>query len=196
MSKFRKANKDSKHVSAVRREHPVKVPLAKASTYLRLLFFMLIFSCLQWLYIAAKGTNIERFVIDFATVKTAALFINTFDPIAGVTAVGTRLSAPGGGINILNGCEGLDVLFLVVAAMLVAPQKWSACLVGIAIGGVFIFLMNQIRIIALFYAFRNDKTVFDALHGFVTPFLLVIAAIAFFSIWLNRYSIQRNSAPY
>jgi exosortase/archaeosortase family protein len=141
---------------------------------------------MQGLYSASKGTSVERFVIDFATVKTAAHLINTVDSSVKITPNGSRLTALGGGITVLNGCEGIDVLFLMISAMLVAPQSWRARVGGILVGSAFIFAMNQARIVGLFYAFRSDKAVFDILHGTVTPLLLIVAAVAFFAVWLNR----------
>jgi exosortase family protein XrtM len=161
-------------------------PATNRHLYWRLFAFLAIFVALQSLYDAAKGTWIERFVIDQATVKTAAWFINTLDLSVNVAAIGTRLRAPGGGINIINGCEGTDVLFLMIAAMLIAPLSLKGRLSGIAVGIAFVFLLNQVRIIALFYSFRADKAFFEMLHGVVAPLLLIVATAAFFMYWLGK----------
>lgn len=161
----------------------------------RLVFFLAVFAILQGLYGAAKGTWVERMVIDHATVQTAAWFIDAVDPAVRVEPVGPRLRAPGGGINILNGCEGTEVFFLMIAAMLVAPQSLRARLTGLLAGTAVVFLLNQARVVALFYAFRSDKALFDMLHGIVAPMLLIIAAAAFFVIWLNRYATSTDIAP-
>jgi exosortase/archaeosortase family protein len=154
----------------------------------RLVFFLAVFATLQGLYEAAKGSWVERLVIDHATVQTAAWLIDTVDPSVGVTPAGPRLRAPGGGINILNGCEGTEAVFLMIAAMLVAPLPLRARLGGLLAGTLVVFVLNQARVVALFYAFRSDKAVFDMLHGIVGPLLLIITAAAFFVIWLNRYA--------
>jgi exosortase family protein XrtM len=170
-----------------RQEGNVK-PSTKHPLFWRIFAFLAIFVALQSLYGAAKGTWIERFVIDQATVKTAAWFINTADPSVNVAAVGTRLRAPGGGINILNGCEGTDVLFLMIAAMLIAPLSIKGKCSGIAAGIVFVFALNQARIIALFYSFRADKALFEILHGVVAPLFLIVATAAFFMYWLGKHA--------
>jgi exosortase/archaeosortase family protein len=154
----------------------------------RLFFFLAMFASLQELYGAAKGSWVERLVIDQAIVKTAAWLIDTVDPSVGVTPAGPRLRAPGGGINILNGCEGTEAAFLMMAAMLVAPLSMRARLSGLLVGTLVVFVLNQARVVALFYAFRSDKAVFDMLHGIVAPLLLIIAVAAFFVFWLNRYA--------
>lgn len=162
----------------------------------RLIFFLAAFASLQGLYEAAKGSWVERLVIDHATVQTAAWLIDTVDPSVGVTPAGPRLRAPGGGINILNGCEGTEAAFLMIAAMLVAPLSLRARLGGLLAGTLVVFVLNQARVVALFYAFRSDKAVFDMLHGVVGPLLLIVAAAAFFVIWLNRYAVTSDAVAH
>lgn len=163
------------------------------TTLWQLGFFLLVFFVLQFSYGAAKGSWIERMIIDHMTVASAAWLINAFDPELGVEPIGSSLRAPGGGINVLNGCEGTDVVFLLVAAMLVAPIAWRARLKGFLIGTTLILLLNQIRVIGLFYAFRSDRGLFNTLHGVVSPLLLIIAAAGFFILWLQRHAHAGNT---
>lgn len=156
--------------------------------------FLAVFALLQTGYTAAKGTWLEHLVIDQLTVRTAARLLDFADPTLGVVPEGPRLRAVGGGINVLNGCEGMDVVFLMMAAMLVAPLPLRARMVGFVAGTVWVLFLNQFRIIALFYAFRSDKAIFDVLHGVVSPLVLIIAAAGFFIIWLNRRTVVIDHA--
>ncbi|RTL25772.1 MAG: exosortase/archaeosortase family protein [Burkholderiales bacterium] len=157
------------------------------STLWRLALFLGVFAALQGLYGAAKGGWFEHLVIDKFTVQTAAWLIGVASPEVGVEPSGSRLKAPGGGINVLNGCEGMDVVFLLTAAMLVAPMSWRARLLGVLSGTLVVLILNQARVIALFYAFRSDRSLFDVLHGIVSPLLLIVAAAMFFIEWLQRF---------
>jgi len=151
--------------------------------------FLAIFAVLLgWYSTAARDTWIERLVIDEVTVKSAAALIQLIDPATGVQPVGSRLHAPGGGINIINGCEGVDVLFLMMAAMLVAPISINARLMGIALGVCVVLALNQARVIGLFYAYRMDRSLFDMLHGVVAPLMLIVAVSAYFLLWLNWHA--------
>jgi exosortase/archaeosortase family protein len=154
----------------------------------RLLAFACLFVVAQALYGAAAGGAFERLVIHDLTVRPAAWLIGVLDPAAGVRAEGASLKAPGGGLNVLNGCEGTDVAFLLASAMLVAPLAWAWRLAGVAVALALTFALNQARVLALFYALRADRAWFDALHGFVGPLLLVGAAAAFFAAWLRAFA--------
>ena len=143
---------------------------------------------LQGLYSTAKDTWVEHLVIDQVTVKSAAWLIQVFDPATDVHPVGSRLRAPGGGINVINGCEGTDVVFLMIGAMLVAPISVRAKLIGGLLGTALVLVLNQARVIGLFYAYRFDRSLFDMMHGVIAPLLLIIAAAWFFVLWLHRHS--------
>lgn len=152
----------------------------------RALLFVLLFAALLGLHEAGRGSWVERLFIDHMTVRTAAWLIAVADPALGIEAVGSRLRAPGGGINVLNGCEGADVMFLMISAMLVAPISPGRRAVGLLVGAGLVFALNQVRIVSLFYAFRSDKDLFEMLHGLVAPLVLIAAVAAFFIVWLNR----------
>lgn len=153
-----------------------------------LLVFALTFVALQWTWAQARDTALERLVIDQATVRPAAFLVNLISPHTSAYADRSRLKAPGGGINILNGCEGTEVLFLLYAALLAAPLAWRARLLGAAAATLLVYVLNQARIIALFFAYRSDTALFDALHGTIAPLLLIAASLLFFLYWLQRYA--------
>lgn len=159
----------------------------------QLLAFLVLVALLQGLWNWARGTMVERLVIDRATVASAVALINLAMPDVRAVAAGSRIRAPGGGLNILNGCEGVEVLFLLFAALAAFPLSGRRRLLGIAIGTLFVFLLNQARILALFYAFRTDKVLFGQLHGTIAPVLLILATVLFFIFWTRKAGVGRTS---
>lgn len=161
------------------------------------LVLMVLFVCLLlvmqigWDYVRSDG--LERLVIDEMTVKPAAWLIAQITPEVSVLAAGSRLVAPGGGINILNGCDGMDIVLLLIAAMLVAPIPVYWRLSGILTGSVLVYCCNQLRILALFYSYRTDKPLFSLLHGMVAPILLILVVTVFFVLWLWLYNRSHQS---
>lgn len=151
----------------------------------RAILFIATFAALQALWTSVAGSSAERLVIDKATVEAAAGWIRLLTPEVPVVAAGPRLTAPGGGINVLKGCEGTDILFLLLAAFAVARLRWRHRLAGIALGATIVYLLNQVRVVALFYAYRQDRTLFDLLHGTIGPLLLVVLIGLFFFTWLH-----------
>ncbi|MBY0544938.1 MAG: hypothetical protein K2Q14_05240 [Gammaproteobacteria bacterium] len=68
--------------------------------------FLGFFAAMQFGWNSARDTSLERIAIDVLTVRPAVWLINHITPEVMVQAVGNRLKAAGGGINVLNGCEG------------------------------------------------------------------------------------------
>lgn len=145
-----------------------------------LAIFALSFFALQFGWSQARGTRLERWVIDGATVQTSVALVNVLTPQVAATARGPNVWAAGGGINVRNGCEGTEVLFLLLAGLLAHPFSWRARVLGLLGGSALIFLANQARLLALFYSVRNDPALFAYLHGLVTPLLLVACTLGFF----------------
>lgn len=160
----------------------------------RTALFGTIFVVLQCLWIAASGSALERLVIDQATVAPAANLIRLITPEVSVVASGSRLTAPSGGINVLKGCEGTEVLFMLVAAFAISGLRWRDRLAGLALGTGLVYVLNQLRLIGLFYAYRQDRALFDFLHGTAGPLVLVALVGLFFVAWLHRFAPERNAS--
>jgi exosortase family protein XrtM len=159
-----------------------------------MLLFVLLLMAMQFGWGYVRGSQIEHLFIDELTVKPAAWLITLITPEIPVQATGNHLAAPGGGLNILNGCDGTDVMFMLVAALLVAPLPLQRRLAGILYGCGLIYICNQARILALFYSYRSDRSLFNLLHGLIAPMLLICIATVFFVLWFGMKDRSLKSA--
>jgi exosortase/archaeosortase family protein len=153
--------------------------------WLQVAAFALAFAFMQTAWSFAQGTVIERVAVDHATVIPAAWLLNLITPAVRAAAVGTSIRAAGGGINVLNGCEGFEILFLLAAGLLVAPMTWRRRLPGLFVGTLFVWLLNQARIVVLFYAYRTNKDMFALLHGTVAPLVMIVFVTIAFVLYLS-----------
>lgn len=162
---------------------------------MRLAGFIAVFLILQQLYAAASGTVVERWVIETATVRAGAEILNLLWPALDVQAVGPRLVSAQVRLNVLNGCEGIDVLFLLLAGLAVAPIGWRWRLAGLVLGLPWVYGLNQARLVALFQALQHDKGLFSLLHGSIAPLLMVAGVGLFFAWWLSTATRHANTRP-
>lgn len=151
-----------------------------------LLIFLAVFFALQYGWEMARDSAVERVFIDELTVRPAAWLIDQLWPVFQVHAEGHRLVAAAGRLNILNGCEGMETLFLLAAAFIAYPFAWRTRLFGLVAGTVLVFALNQARIVMLWHAFLHDRAWFGILHGTVLPVLLVAVCLVFFLVLLGR----------
>lgn len=169
----------------------IEPPRTPYPMWLSLAIFLVVFFVLQWSWGTARDTAVERLVIHEATVRPAAALIRTLSPEIEARPVAASIKAPGGGLNILNGCEGTEVMFLLIAAFAAVRLGWKRRLVGLALGLGLVYVLNQGRILALFYVFRNERALFDLLHTTLLPVVLIAAVVLYFYVILYRDQVGR-----
>ena len=149
------------------------------------LVFLAVFSILQMGYDACRGSWFEHLVIGDLTVAPTAALINTLTPAVAVKALGNQLIAPGGGIVVKKGCEGTEVMFMLIAAFAAVVMPWRRRLIGLGLGILLVFCLNQVRLVGLFYAYRSDPSLFNFLHGTLAPIALVVAVAVYALYWFQ-----------
>lgn len=153
----------------------------------QVIIFLLCFSVLQVGWQVVRDDDFGHFVRGAATVQPATQMIHWLSPQIDAVANGNQIKATGGGIVVKIGCEGLEAMFILIAAFIVAPLNLMPKLVGILVGTLIIYFSNQVRIVSLFYAYRADKSLFYLLHGTITPIILVAISCLFFYCWLMYF---------
>lgn len=163
------------------------------SLALALAVFLGVFALLHVLYQRDAGGAVHRIFIETVGTQPAAALIRTLTPSIDARAAGSRIAAPGGGINILAGCEGSEVLFLLTAAFCAVHLPLRRRLVGLLLGAALVVALNQCRILALFYAYRANRDLFDLLHTIIAPLVLVGLTGLFFHAWLRHASLAHRA---
>ena len=154
--------------------------------------FLLVFGLLQYAYSTSRGSAVERVIIDIATVRPSVAIINLISPQEQARAAGQRILSPRGGLSVLNGCEGTESIFLLLAAILSFAAPWRHKLTGAVLGTLLIYLLNQVRIVSLYFAAHTNRRWFDLLHGYVAPTLIIVLGCLFFLWWANREGAACN----
>lgn len=161
---------------------------------LRAAVFAVVFTALQFAWQNAQGTSQGSAVIHDAIVRPAAALINAFTPATHAQASGAFLDAPGGSLNIEIGCDGMEGIFLLIAAFAATPLSLLSRISGVALGIMVVFVVNQARIVALFYSSRTNQALFSQLHLVIGPILIVTTVSLYFYAWLAYSSRQMASA--
>ncbi len=149
--------------------------------------FLTVYCALYALFYVSRGGPVERLVIHDATVVPAAALARLLDPATEARAMGNRIYSARGSLVVQSGCEGVETLFLLWAAVAVFPAGLRAKCAGLAWGTLLVYGLNQVRLVALFLVSHHSKPVFEALHGYVAPTLIVLLVGAFFVAWSARH---------
>ena len=115
----------------------------------------------------------------------SAWLMHTFDSKVAVHGNIVASTTTGFAIAIERGCNGVEAVIILVAAMLAYPARWGERLIGILIGFFCVQAVNLVRIISLFYLGNWNRTWFDWFHLYVWQALIVLDALVVFLIWLS-----------
>lgn len=162
--------------------------LASQRPLWRVAAFVALFAALQALYLGPAGRAPEVVLIEGLTVPSAAALLGWLAPELGAQARGPELAAPGGGLFVYRGCEGSELLLLWAAAMLVAPIRSVWRLPLLVAGLPLLFMLNQVRVVGLFFLHRRQPDWFAPAHDVVLPLLLVLATGALFATVCRRFA--------
>lgn len=147
--------------------------------------FLLLFIALELVYYWSRDGLVERVLIDYVTVMPSAMLINIIEPLESVHAQGHRLISKTVRLSVLNGCEGTEAMLLLLAAILSFSANWKYKLIGIVCGIALVYFVNLGRIVGLYFALRHDQFLFDIIHGYIGPTLIILIAGLFFLGWTN-----------
>src|SRR5271154_23462 len=114
---------------------------------LKVILFVVLFAVLQLSWQACTDSSASRTLIEKGIVAPAVYIIDRATPDVGAYAIGSRLRSPGGSINIINGCDGMELLFLLIAGFVAAPLAWRTRSLGVLAGIPLIYILNQGRIL-------------------------------------------------
>jgi len=121
--------------------------------------------------------------------------IELFD--SGVASAGKviRDLESGFAVSIEPGCNGVEALIILFAAMFAFPAPLKNKLVGFAFGFVAIQGLNLVRIISLFYLGQWNMVWFEWFHLYLWQALIILDALVVWLIWLRTLPRPGDGPP-
>ena len=107
--------------------------------------------------------------------RASALALNVLSE--NVTVAGTELRSGSFGVDIENGCNGVETALLFGAAVLAFPASWKARLTGLVLGFLGIQALNLVRVVSLFWIGKHRPALFSAAHTVLWQSVVVLAGV-------------------
>jgi exosortase H (IPTLxxWG-CTERM-specific) len=125
--------------------------------------------------------------------KTGAGVIREFDGSA--MSSGNVLSDPKSGfaVSIEAGCNGVEAMLVLLAAMLAFPSSWRLKIAGIVIGVIAVQVLNLARIVSLFYIGQWNYAVFEWAHLYLWQALIMLDVLIVWLAWMRW--VRRSAIP-
>lgn len=129
----------------------------------------------------------DHVILPFTTglANVSVFLIELFD--SGVESAGKviRDIESGFAVSIEPGCNGVEALIILFAAIFAFPAPLKHKLIGFAIGFAAIQSLNLVRIISLFYMGQWNMTWFNWFHLYLWQALIILDALVVWLIWLR-----------
>ncbi len=129
----------------------------------------------------------EFFIIPFTGLiaSISAGITQFFD--SSVTSSGITLQSltTGTAVSIQPGCNGIEAMICLTAAIFAFPASFKSKLYGLFFGFLAIQILNIIRIISLFYLLQWNKEWFEWAHLYLWQALIILDALIVFIIWVR-----------
>ncbi len=161
-------------------------------------FFILFVILLVSLFTIEVLQSVQQNVILPFTSGLAWISVNLIELFdSGVASAGKviRDLESGFAVSIEPGCNGVEAVIILFAAMFAFPAPLKNKLVGFAIGFVAIQALNLVRIISLFYMGQWNMVWFEWFHLYLWQALIILDALVVWLIWLRTLPPPAGGGP-
>ena len=157
-----------------------------------LLVLVLGYGALDWCYRQVPDQLLADRIYRWGINQVAAEIINAMAPAAQIKVDAHRLISPRGTLEVVRGCDGSGLLFLLSAAVLAFSAPWRRKLVGLLAAGALVYVLNEMRVVTLYFVLVSHPAWFVPLHASIIP-MLVIALSTMFYLWWTQWARARDT---
>ena len=157
------------------------------------ILFIVFFFTGQFLYYISRP-YVSPLLTNILTAKVSSNIINIITPQERSYSYGAVIKSGEVGIDISEGCEGIEGVILISAAILAFYSGFKQKFLGILVGSLIIYLSNLFRIISLYYIHKYKPEIFDILHIFVGQTFIIFIGLLYFIVWTNTFAGRKEHA--
>ena len=151
-------------------------------------FFVLFTVLLVGLFTLEILQPAEKYVILPFTAFIADIsvwIIQSFDDNVMAISNVIRDKTTGFGVRIERGCNGVEAVIILFAAIFSFPAPIKHKLIGFVIGFFAIQGLNLVRIVSLFYLGQWNQVAFEWFHLYLWQALIILDALVVWLVWLR-----------
>ena len=117
---------------------------------------------------------------------TSAWLARVFYPAAISSGLTLTNPSSGFGVSIAPGCNGVEAVIILAAAMLAFPAAWRHKVLGLGLGFVAVQGLNVLRIVSLFALVQWSREAFEIAHLYAWQALIMLDVLIVWWIWIRR----------
>lgn len=120
-----------------------------------------------------------------ALASASAWVVQLFDSNVASEGIVIRSLTNDAAVAIQPGCNGIEAMICLTAAMISYSARWGERLIGLLVGFIAIQLLNMIRIISLFYLLQWNQQWFEWFHLYIWQALIFLDVLIVFVLWIR-----------
>lgn len=151
--------------------------------WLQFILFVGCYSLLNYGYFKIPVELFMNVIYYHGVVTICADLINWIAPMEQVFAQHNHVLSSKADLEIVRGCDGAGVLFLLVSAIVVFPSNWRRKLIGLILGIGLIYSLNLLRVSGLYFVIAYHADWFLLIHTYLAPTLMIILGCCYFAWW-------------
>jgi exosortase/archaeosortase family protein len=148
-----------------------------------LLFFVIVGAFIYLYSIVVVSPPFHSFMAFTANITGIMLNLTG----RGVTVNDLVVTSPQFSFKIVDLCTAIMPMMIFTAAVLAFPSRLKEKSMGLIIGLFGIFIINQIRLVSLFYIGIYVPGIFETAHLLIWQSLMILVAIGLWLIWVYKY---------
>ena len=150
--------------------------------------FAVLFAVLMGSFEWSRGTAFERVIVEDGVIVPTAALIRVVTPSEGVQQAGRTLATSPGDprpvkLNVTRGCEGVELMAMLAAAVLAFPTSGKRRLSGLLHGTAIVYALSILRLAILFYALHHAPQSWEVMHGLLLPLVPIVLIALYFLYW-------------
>lgn len=151
-----------------------------------LIWFSLLFGAMYAGYFFVPDSFLRDVVYHHGICAIGADMVNLIVPGEDAVAIDNTIASEWAILEIVRGCDGAGALFLLLAAVIAFPTSIAAKGIGVFAAILFGYLVNQFRIVTLYFVAAYQPDWFTLLHSYFLPMLVILLYAVAFAFWANQ----------
>lgn len=148
-------------------------------------FFAVLIVC--YFVIASPPVN-DRVIVPFTEMIVAATAVVLRVIREPIVVAGTVIRTATFALDVRNGCNAVEAMLLLAAAMIAFPATVRSRITGMLAGTALVQLLNIVRVSSLVWLGEHHRNIFDVVHVAVWQTVVILAAVAIFIFWSIRFA--------
>lgn len=160
-----------------------------------LVLFAAVYFVFYSLYFLIPDDVLRNIIYYHGIVSISADIINLFTAAENVSAAQNKIMSQRAILEVVRGCDGSGSMFLIMAGVIAFSCSLKQKLIGLVAGVGLLYLLNQIRIVGLYYVVAYRSEWFLPIHTYFAPTLIVVISVLFFAWWAYSVRINASTPP-